>query len=592
MSQSIAELCKGQIGRVRARFLAPESEISKKVYKDACTRPSILYLARGSYGLSEMIEKTTEYEEAYAYIESQRLDFSATLKESNVGWGLRLPDEMCKHYTESELHIFDLNYKQKLSVAIGVSLPEPPYLDLSLCPQDKRGALVYVKVTPNKSLVNAGRYCRSKLKEIDEAHLHEDPNWMKIVQVMLSPMNGEQPVYEDPLRRSSLPTTFAADKFRNEAIARILALKTKPLPAMRPFIVDTCVWSGEIDWLARLMEKIIGVPEVVCPDSETVKIVNNMLEDLPDSAAVAHTPADSHSSNADYVIFYKAQLITLAEAVQTLHKMGTPILSDARVILIGGMKMPNLRVRCREVRDTCGSVLDWFHDKRRYPEYFQKDSPYIVRCTVSVGYHSSIFEEFKSYYEYQLDYVDRSLVSNAIDRESLLIKPIAGSVTAGLCSPCNRQEAEACVKRIQEMIDANIDKRRIGVLTTYCGQKSLINQLSRGSQCRVFIGVLDDFIDDVYDYLIISTVETAERVAKVRQYPSDDLLSDLCCAYMALTRGVRHITLIGDPDMLRGKDPWRWLLDKCNQVEPRKGYFARHMQRIRKSLRRVRNCDS
>lgn len=591
------DLCKKHIKR---RTGLIHRDIGIDVYIDACRQPSLLSKSAKSLSARQMIDITADYEEAYDYMESQQLEFSAytftTSSDFNpalIAIWLQLPKKMCRHYCERTMRIIEFSTrKQAYTYQTGISVPDRILLERTYStrhPMDD--ALVTVVVNPDKSLTEARKECLHAFERLDcsPQNLSFHSDWKIRMRTMLNP-NREPAAYQDPFQGILVPSR-GFDKFRDEAIARILALKTKSLPGMRPMIISTCVWSYEGTWLNALIEQLGksgSSCEIICPDEQRVEGLKNRYLNCFN----AHTPVGNETSRADYVIFYCAHLITLAEAVSKFSAMAN---SDANVIMIGDHRMPNIRVRCQAVRDTCGSVMDWFYDPDRYPEYFIDKSPYIVRIPLTFGYDPRIFAIFNEMnYNSQLNNTESNR-SDASDHEPpLLFVPIMGSLLnlpACGCSPYNLLEAEACVRRVKQMVhEAGIDARRIGILTTYCEQVRTIKRLleeSKYHDIRVFVGIVEDFVDKVYDYLIITTVETPARVLLGR-YPFDDLLHDKRYFNMAITRGVKHITLIGHPQMLDQKVPWKILKERCHVQEEREGSLEAAKGQVHRVSKRIK----
>lgn len=165
-------------------------------------------------------------------------------------------------------------------------------------------------------------------------------------------------------------------------------------------------------------------------------------------------------------------------------------------MLIGDPNMPNLRMQNHLVREACGSILNWFYNSDRYPEYFKDTNSCVARNPVCFGYDPQIFNIFNdTFYDGKLVNIESYPTKPRIVAQlsPVTFKPVNGCVYMQGCSPFNEKEAETCLEMVKQLVEAGVQQEHIGILTTYCAQKRLISKKLHDSYTKVLVGIPLDF---------------------------------------------------------------------------------------------------
>lgn len=517
------------------------------------------------YRIIDTLNRLLLYEEAYGLVESSVLDFSCTsgaIDRNSEYKFIEGPPNHCQHYC--------LRYAKVLTVCRNhdhLSI-EGQYIDVAehkdklFIKWDRRYDGVNlcgssVRIIPDNTITSRGHrgldilrnafgivnddYCKGNIGIVKAMFdfIHTNPS----VSSNVSPI--EYPSEE-----------MNANPFWGRALVKASAARAI-LRAKRPFIIRTSVpWlQNEINWLERLVERLRRTHEakigILCPrwSQHKRKIESRFKND--NSVAVFISRPVISNSNLDYLLIFQAHLIGVTEAIEWM----TEVKEDGCVMLIGDPLMPNVRVHNPQVRNACASVLNWFYDRSRYPEYFEDSpqNPYIAHCRLY---------ERHEYNPFIFDYFSRTFYNEPSGihpgRSGVDFELFNGLAIMDGCSPYNQHEVDRCLAKIEELVTrSNVDQCSIGVLTTYCAQKrKIIEKCTRLSFDEVFVGLPEDFEDTVRDYLIISTVETAERIADGERHLFSDLLYDKLFLNLALTRGRKEILVLGDPDVIGSIKHW------------------------------------
>lgn len=350
------------------------------------------------------------------------------------------------------------------------------------------------------------------------------------------------------------------DALQTHCLGKIVnARKSSKMKALLPFIMRQSVWTDQPLWLKYLVTNLNKIRWVkigiLLPSSKIREAIAKRLEQS-ELLTLFVAGSDTTCTELDYLIIYRAHSISVTEGIEWMSKVKPGGMS----ILIGDPNMPNLRIRSLQVRDACASVLDWFYNRERYPEYFEENGPYSADNLLCIGYSTHIFKFFNdSFYNGEL-INPLEFNSDPIETRSVVFKHVNGSAVMLGCSPYNEAERNHCLEAIDTLVKMGIKQDRIGVLTTYCAQKKKIILSCSKLYAEVLVGTLNDFEYVMRDYLIISTVETAERTVGGKRYLFSDLLYDRLCLNLAVTRARYQIIIIGDKKVLSKINHWSRLL--------------------------------
>lgn len=588
--KSIDDLCEAQLHHVRAGLQLTNRTIGQDVFQAVCNKDNPGITKHKDADFIVYLYELLKHEEAYELVELRQLDYTSrfTVKvdskydeqEGKVVTTeylhLKRPPITCSHYDNCRAYVFgpDCKLETVADILFGAEAKLELEWSKAFCSR-LRGALATLKISPRNPLLIHGfkaialfGYIGSLDETLEQAKKYKVGYEAVSEMFAIYPPESRFIPVEAPAQDLARP--FRGDSFRHNGIKGCLAAKMR-LATTRPYIMCTYVWSDETNWLECLIHNInhLSIKEVgiLCPDRKTVDQITSRPNHSLLSVRVG-TLDEWPESSFDYLIIYKAHSIGPAEAIGPL----LTIKADGCVVLVGDPKMPNLRVRSQLVRETCGSILQWFHNRGRYPEYFEEGSVCVERSPVCFGYNPKIFSIFNEmFYNSELiNMVDQYGRETGEDEESSLsYYPTEGIARISGCSPYNIAEAGVCLELAKVLVENGISGSRIGVLTTYCAQKRKITNLLRDeSLCSgVAVGIPQDFENETRDCFIISTVETALRARDGKRYPFDDLLYDKLCFNLALTRAKRKIIVVGDKDVLSKIDHWSKLIDRCTVLD-------------------------
>lgn len=596
LGKSIIQLYQSDVANIRD--VLTERPIAEEIFEHVCTLvppkpPNSFVLGEE---LISYLENLLLYEEAYELIETTVLNFTSQFmerigrqsingtKRSKRASYLDLPvwPAHCYHYDECIADIY-VDHRHETSAQIDDTRIR---LDQRWS-QQKLGQLIgakaHVNVIRTNRLVSEGHQGLNMLSLI-ATRLHSTERY-SIVERMFNLA---------AIPRSSIPASntceithpYLGDAIRMRALRKAFDARAWSWSS-RPFIVCVYNWIEEITWIDSLIKNSkscfrIGI---LCPYDRTVHKLKLHLGETYKNVSISTSQPNGLSRDLDCLILYQAHSIGVTEAIYSMTKVKT----GGSILLIGDPHMPNLRVRNYTIRDACGSIMQWFYNKDRYPEYFDSDSPFVAHVTICAGYDPIMLDLLS-----KLVYGGRrlrsiNLSSGQVSEELEAIPAVwfnkhrifGGRVKVDGCSAFNEAEAEACVSCVEWLVSEasamQVGQKgaKIGVLTTYCAQKRRIRDKLRGTYDDVFVGILDEYQNKVCDYLIISTVETSERHSGgLRRYPFSDLLYDRRCFELALTRGARRIFIYGDKKVLNQFDHWEQLLLICWKTDPRGTVFA------------------
>lgn len=581
--KSIDVLCQEQIDFVRTVQLT-DRKLDEDILRAVCggSVPKLVTKLQGEDFMDHFFEMLIN-EEAYDLIELRQLDYNSRfLVRTDTKYieerqklvsidhlDLKRPPVDCRHYNNCKVYVFgpDCKLETIADMRFG-EIKLPVEWARAFCNRLKRHRAT-LKMSPGRPLLVHGFNAIATIAGISSGiSTGEDIRNLNchLVYEMFQTYENFSPV-DGVVKDLDVP--FKGDFFREDGIKNALAAKVR-LGSVRPYIMCTSAWSNEIDWLECLIRNInyLSIKEVgvLCPDSSTA----NQIKKRPNHnllSARVNTLDEWPSATFDYVIIYKAHSIGPAEAIRAL----LTVKQEGCVVLIGDPKMPNLRARCQLVRDTCGSVLQWFYNKERYPEYFRQGKVCMCYSPLCFDYSPKIFSIFKEIVRYSplVNITDGDSVSKFDEDTALMFYPSSGVARMSGCSPYNLDEACMCLELVREQIENGLSGRRIGVVTTYCAQKMKIASLIRAeSQCaNVKVGLLEDFENSTRDCIIISTVETAERTLGGKRYPFDDLIYDVSCFHLAMTRAKCKIILVGDLGVLGKIDHWARLINESVTIK-------------------------
>lgn len=576
-SKSIRELAKIQAKSAKTGHWLSNRKLVDNKYFDYISEYSILDLSTerlAEYDICERIVQCLDsillYEEAYELVEGSALNFSCLFQvhDLNAKWKYIVgPDLHCHHYNSSWADIYNSDHDFEECGYYDSHSEDKIFIASSWASRNQdrlSGQTVTIKIVPNNALVYRGHRGLHLLKRAFGLVADDEiVGNLNIVKNMFNFIDrGRVEVSSaSPTVKSSNITQFGGDLYGKDAILKAVAAKVL-LKAMRPFIMLSSVWTHKVAWLQCLIGNLKVMHDakvgVLCPNRKVQEVINERLECQYN---VFTSRSFLRGLELDCLIVYQAHSIGVAEAIEWV----TALKEDGCVILVGDPLMPNLRVHNLQVRDTCASVLHWFYNRDRYPEYFADDSPYVAHNPVCLNYNPVIFDFFNLYF-YNGQLVNPSELDSARVDIPLIYKPIKGSAIVHGCSPYNDAEITCCLESIKELVEGGVDQERIGVLTTYCAQKKKLVQGCAQSYNKVLVGLLQDFENTVRPYLIISIVETIDRTSGGRRYLFSDLLYDKLCLNLALTRGSSQIVIIGGRDVLSGIEHWKQLLDLCESL--------------------------
>lgn len=472
------------------------------------------------------------------------------------------PPVYCSHYDRCEAYIIGPNQEVEILCQIGPGGKISIYSDWYRARYSRLvGKTVNLKITKKDPLITEGRKGFEVYKQVWQNQPGANSEVGKNLTLLqnlfcigrrISPQaNCNEEV--------ALHIPIEGEESSRRALIKALAAKDR-LKAQRPFLLLSFVRTDRVILLNSLVRNLTasGITKigVLCPNQQAKEAISLRLSDC-DSVSVSESSPNELKSDLDYLIIYQAHSIGVTEAMGSISK----VKQDGCVALIGDPKMPNLRVHNPIVRRTCGSILTWFYDRHRYPEYFDRGSPCIAYNPVCYDYSPTVFSAFNEmFYDSQLcNHVLNSTTS--YNFPTLSFEAVQGTAVMHGCSPYNEAEVKCCMDLMKCLGDKSIADCDIRVLTTYCAQKQRIANQCKGNGVQV--GILEDFVDTFCDHLIISTVETAERVSGGKRYPFSDLLYDKLCLNLALTRGTKSVSIVGDQDVLSKIDHWRQVLERC-----------------------------
>ena len=111
----------------------------------------------------------------------------------------------------------------------------------------------------------------------------------------------------------------------------------------------------------------------------------------------------------------------------------------------------------------------------------------------------------------------------------------------------NEREAAAVMAHVRRLLAAGLRPTDVGVITPYAAQVACLRELRGPDIADVEISTVDGFQGREKEAIIISAVRSNDNAAV-------GFLADARRMNVAVTRGRRHVALIGDSDTLGGGD--------------------------------------